>query len=314
MRRCLIYLSILSIGVLLGCGRNGKTNVPAGLDTGGQDKNESRTGGQVGLELPKDTIATESETQDANANRPSETEITNSIGMKLKLIPAGEFLMGSPADEADRYDNEGPQHKVRITKPFYIGMTEVTQGQWVSVMGTKPWDGKEYVQEGDDYPAVYVSWDDAVAYCEKLNTKESKSYRLPTEAEWEYACRGGTDAAYSFGASSGSLADYAWFSENAGDISEKYAHTVGTKKQNPLGLHDMHGNVWEWCADAYDAAYYASSPANDPPGAMSSDRVLRGGSWSSGAAYCRSAGRNAYEPTYRANSNGFRLALSPSGK
>ncbi len=138
-------------------------------------------------------------------------EITNSIGMKLTLIPAGEFMMGSPAGEADRHNDEGPQHKVRITQPFYMCVTEVTQGQWFSVMGTKPWSGKEYVEEGNDNPAVYISWDDAVAYCEKLSTTENKLYRLPTEAEWEYACRGGTTTAYSFGSSTESLADYAWF-------------------------------------------------------------------------------------------------------
>ena len=142
-------------------------------------------------------------------------DITNSIGMKLKLIPAGEFMMGSPASEKGHESDEAPRHKVRITKAYYMGVTEVTQGQWFAVMKTKPWEGKEYVQEGEDYPAVYVSWDDAIEYCRKLSAMEGKSYRLPTEAEWEYACRGGKSTAYSFGSDASGLKNFAWFAENA---------------------------------------------------------------------------------------------------
>jgi len=258
---------------------------------------------------------------EAATNKSLPEEITNSIGMKLTLILAGEFLMGSPADEADRSDDEGPQHRVQITKPFYMGVTEVTQGQWFSVMSTKPWSGKEYVQEGDDYPAVYVSWEDVVAYCEKLSTKETKLYRLPTEAEWEYACRGGTTTAYSFataysfGSSTESLKDYEWFDENAWVPDDKYAHLVGTKKANPFGLNDMHGNVSEWCSDWYGSDYYGSSPASDPPGATTgSDRVYRGGSWASSAWDCRSAYRFRLAPSDRGHDGGFRLALTPYGK
>jgi len=256
---------------------------------------------------------------------PSEREpervsqsITNIIGMKLRLIPAGEFLMGSPADEAEHGDDEGPQHKVRITIPFYMGVTEVTQGEWFSVMGTKPWTGKHLVQEGDNYPAVYVSWDDAIEYCQKLSTRDGKTYRLPTEAEWEYSCRGGTGTAYSFGSDKSKLSQYGWWGGITGDgnsKSEQYAHAVGGKKANPFGLHDMHGNVFEWCSDRYAADYYGSSPASDPPGATAgSFRVLRGGSWFSQAAFCRSADRRTPTPTARGYSMGFRLALSPSGK
>ncbi len=244
--------------------------------------------------------------------------ITNSIGMKLKLIPAGEFMMGSPANEANRNEDEGPQHKVGITKAFYMGVTEVTQGQWFAVMGTKPWAGREFVQEGDrefvregdTYPAMYVSWDDAVVYCEKLSAREGKTYRLPTEAEWEYACRGGTSTDYSFGSGSGSLKDYAWFDENAYGIGESHAHTVGMKKSNPFGLYDMHGNVFEWCADIYDAKSYSSRSGTtmDPMSSAGSGyRVLRGGSWYFNSGDSRSANRSRNRPGSRSLNVGFRV-------
>ena len=241
--------------------------------------------------------------------------ITNSIGMKLNLIPAGEFMMGSPADEADRQEHEGPQHNVRITKAFYLGVTEVTQGQWFAVMKTKPWEGKEYVKDGDNYPATYVSWDDSVEYCQKLSALEGKRYRLPTEAEWEYACRGGKSTLYSFGSNSSLLKNFAWFDENAWNIDEKFAHVAGTKQSNPFGLYDMHGNVWEWCSDGYDKEYYSASPVSDPAGpSTGSDRVNRGGSWFNTAGYCRSALRSGGDPSSRYDSLGFRLVLSPSGQ
>ncbi len=171
-------------------------------------------------------------------------EITNSIGMRLRLIPAGEFMMGSsksPAellrivhfqkDEVMYYlTDEQPQHRVRITKPFYLGATEVTQSEWVKVMGTNPWRGKSYVKEGADYPTTYLSWEDAVAFCRKLSEKEGHTYRLPTEAEWEYACRGGMTTMYSYGDDASRLGDYAWYDENAKSIREAYAHRVGRKR------------------------------------------------------------------------------------
>ncbi|MFM7921494.1 MAG: formylglycine-generating enzyme family protein, partial [Planctomycetaceae bacterium] len=190
-------------------------------------------------------------------------EVVNTIGMKLLLIPAGTFTMGSPASEKDRFDDE-TQHQVTLTKPFYMGRTEVTQGQWKKVMGMEPWKGKEYVREGDDYPAVYVSWDDAVEFCKKLSAMEGKVYRLPTEAEWEYACRGGTKTAFSFGNDEAELGKYAWFDGNTWDINEKYAHRVAQKLPNPFGLYDMHGNVYEWCSDWYGD--YPSTPLTDPRG------------------------------------------------
>ena len=227
--------------------------------------------------------------------------------MTFNNIPAGTFLMGSPETEPGREDDE-TQHMVTITKSFYMQTTEVTQGQWKALMGTEPWKGEDYVKKGADYPATYVSWDDAVAYCEKLSEKESVTYRLPTEAEWEYACRAETKTTWSFGDDEASLGDYAWHDKNAWDIGEKYAHQVGLKKPNAFGLYDMHGNVYEWCHDYYEADYYKQSPEKDPTGPTSgSSRVLRGGSWFDLSRLSRSAYRNGYDAGYRVNYIGFRL-------
>ena len=231
---------------------------------------------------------------------------TNTLDMTFKEIPAGTFMMGSPEEEIGRDDDE-TQHPVTISKAFYMQTTEVTQGQWKEVMGTEPWKGKSYVKEGPNYAASYVSWDDAVAYCEKLSEKESVTYRLPTEAEWEYACRAETKTTWSFGDDEASLGDYAWHDKNAWDIGEKYAHQVGLKKPNAFGLYDMHGNVYEWCHDYYEADYYKQSPEKDPTGPTSgSFRVLRGGSWNRVTRNARSAFRG-WDGAYRDVYDGFRL-------
>jgi formylglycine-generating enzyme required for sulfatase activity len=179
-------------------------------------------------------------------------------------------------------------------------------------MGTEPWKDQElskYVKEGPNYAASYVSRDDAVAYCKKLSEKEAKTYRLPTEAEWEYACRAGTETAWSFGDDEASLGDYAWYHKNAGEIvSEQYAHQVGLKKPNGFGLYDMHGNVYEWCHDYYEEDYYKQSPAKNPTGPTSgSFRVLRGGSWDTSTRNTRSAYRGRYGADHRYVNIGFRL-------
>ena len=241
-------------------------------------------------------------------------ELKNSIGMKLALIPPGEFLMGSPADEEYRSDDED-RHRVRITKPFYLGVTEVTQGQWEAVMGTRPWSDEEYVKDGPDYAASYVSWEDAREFCERLSKREGKTYRLPTEAEWEYACRAGTTTVYQFGDNAAPLGEYAWFRDNAYDVDQRYAHRVRQKKPNPFGLYDMHGNVWEWCSDWYEEDYYKTSPLADPMGPpTASARVYRGGGWGCIARYCRSAIRNRSAPADRGDGLGFRVALVPPSK
>jgi formylglycine-generating enzyme required for sulfatase activity len=233
--------------------------------------------------------------------------ITNTIGMKFNKIPAGTFLMGSPETEEGRYGNQH-QHEVTITKAFYMQTTEVTQGQWKALMGTEPWTGNSTVKAGPNYAASYVNWNDAVAYCKKLSEKEGKTYRLPTEAEWEYACRAGTQTTWSFGNDENKLGDHAWYDKNAGDIGERYAHQVGLKKPNAFGLYDMHGNVFEWCHDYYGEDYYKSSPEKDPTGPTSgSSRVLRGGSWNYSTRNTRSAYRVSNDADVRHDYNGFRV-------
>ena len=261
---------------------------------------------------------------DAKGERKPGTVITNSIGMELAYIPAGEFLMGSPDSDTRATEDEKPQHRVRITEPFRLGVHEVTQGQWETVMGTTPWKGKKYVKEGNRYPAAHVSWDDATKFCRKLTMKErgagwlqaGESYRLPTEAEWEYACRAGTTTRYHFGDGEGSLGEYAWYKDNTRSVGEEYAHEVGRKRANAWGLHDMHGNVMEWCSDWLGMEYYGKSPLADPQGPPQGlVRVPRGGVWRNPAKSCRSATRSGNHPSYRFFYLGFRLARSSdSGK
>ncbi|MFM7055557.1 MAG: formylglycine-generating enzyme family protein [Planctomycetota bacterium] len=218
---------------------------------------------------------------------------TNSIGQQLVLIPAGGFLMGSPDGESGRHSGEGPQLRVEITWPFCMGRTEVTQEQWKQVMGTEPWKDEDSVREGDEYAASCISWDDAMEFCRRLSRKEGKTYRLPTEAEWEYACRAGTTTRFSFGDDESQLGRYAWFFGNAYNEGEKYAHRVGQKHPNSFGLFDMHGNVREWCGDCYDGE----------------SRVLRGGSWSSVPHDVRCAYRDLATPEFGYEDDGFRLVL-----
>lgn len=239
--------------------------------------------------------------------------VTNSIGMKFVWIPPGEFKMGSPSTEKGRDDDEGPQHQVRISKGFFMGQTEVTQGQYKSVMNTQPWSGQEYVRQSDNTPASYISWNDAIEFYKKLSQREGRTYRLPTEAEWEYACRSGTKTAYSFGDSESSLGDYAWFNGNAIDVGQKYPHEVRQKRPNAFGLYGMHGNVSEWCSDRYDydENYYARSPSVDPKGISNRTglRVYRGGAWNSTLSASRSASRRWFRMGSQWPHVGFRVVL-----
>ena len=249
---------------------------------------------------------------------------TNSIGMELIEIPAGTFTMGSYEDEKDRHEDE-VQVRVTLTQPFGLGKYEVTQGQWKSVMGTEPWRKRQTnTIKGENVSATYVNYDDAVDFCEKLTELERKSrtlkageeYRLPTEAEWEYACRAGTTTAFSFGDDEKQLGEYAWWGgfnletlkkgelkAGAGNAArEQYAHKVGTKKPNPWGLHDMHGNVWERCSQKRDGI------GLDGPG-------VRGGGWWFESGYCRSANRHTgFVPMERQEYLGFRVARSQSAQ
>jgi formylglycine-generating enzyme required for sulfatase activity len=238
-------------------------------------------------------------------------EITNSIGLKLVLVPKGTFMMGSPESDLNRQKNE-TQHEVTISKGYYLGVYEVTQAQYEKVMGKNPsrFQGAKVGNENADLPVENVSWDDAVEFCKKLSDlpeekKAGRLYRLPTEAEWEYACRAGSKTAYSFDDEEGLLPEYGWFKRN----SSNRTHTVGLLESNAWGLYDMHGNVWEWCSDWYGE--YPKGAVSDPTGPCEgSFRVYRGGSWGSVAADCRSASRRWNAPSLRNGGLGFRVALS----
>ena len=213
----------------------------------------------------------------------------DSIGMKFSLVPPGEFMMGSPDTDTDADNKEKPQHRVRITRPFYLAIHEVTQAKYERVMGRNP----SAFQGDPTRPVEQVSWHDAVEFCRRLGETEGRQYRLPTEAEWEYACRAGTTTRWHFGDDVSELDQYAWYRDN----SDERTHPVGQKKPNAWGLHDMGGNVWEWCADWFDEEYYANSPTDDPAGPPSgSGPVRRGGCWIYAARGCRSAYRSGGRP------------------
>lgn len=294
----------------------------------------------------------------------------NSQRLKLVLIPPGEFLMGCPPDRfeetlqwADRVrqnppgaerrriaDEECPQHRVVLTRPFLMGLTEVTIGQYkqfvastgyvteaetfgggnsASNQETAPqkraavWNAPGYAVT-DDSPVTQVTWNDAIRYCNWLSKQErlptaydqdskenwilnptAAGYRLPTEAEWEYACRAGTTTQYSFGDDPAQLKKYAWYDQNADHIG---AGAVGSKLPNPFGLYDMHGNAWEYCQDGFDANWYKQSPLKDPVGpAAGGRRMVRGGAWHYFDLHCRSSYRNNYSPIGRTANTGFRV-------
>lgn len=241
---------------------------------------------------------------------------TNSVGMTFVRVPAGQFEMGSPPTDPDATPAEKPRHAVTISKPFEIVRHEVTQAQWEAVMGSSPYTsarsnpfyGLPGMAERIRQPAnpATVSWNDAQAFIAKLNQREGhRRYRLPTEAEWEYAARAGTTTIYSFGDDVRQLGTYAWFGE---DFATGSTHPVGSKSPNAWGLYDVHGNAWEWVQDWYDDSYYARSPATDPTGPSSGKgKVVRGGSWHVTSGSWRTAFRKSYEPDYRGISIGFRV-------
>jgi formylglycine-generating enzyme required for sulfatase activity len=301
---------------------------------------------------------------------PAPKRITNSIGMKLTLIPSGKFMMGSKesAEETaaffnktygehslkEKFKDEHPPHHVWITKPFYLGTYHVTRGQFRQFvkdtgyktnaetgeelngekLGAYGWDKRTFVfsekyswrnvgfEQTDEHPVVDMSWNDAVAFCKWLSRKEGQTYRLPTEAEWEYACRAGTTTRYYSGddpetlAKVGNVADAtldAKFPKSTVHIksSDGYVFTspVGSFQPNAFGLYDMHGNAWQWCSDWYDAWYYEKSPEVDPAGSSSGDsRVLRGGSWHDWPDSSRSTARRRLAAAFRGSTSGFRVA------
>ncbi|MDP6116121.1 MAG: formylglycine-generating enzyme family protein [Planctomycetota bacterium] len=256
-------------------------------------------------------------------------------GIHLVLCRAGSFMMGGPDNEKYGSSSE-PQHKVTLSRPFYIGKYEVTQAEWKKVMGKEPWKGEpwkgderwkpdNFTKENPRHAATHVSWQDCQEFLKKLSglgaPRQDKSghgvpalqtttFALPTEAQWEYACRSGTATRFCYGEDDNSvfLGVYAWLHGNALVAGEKYAHPVGLKKPNDWGLYDMHGNVWEWCSDWYGD--YSSKTVVDPAGpATGSLRVSRGGSWFTNARGCRSAFRGRGRPSQRLNSLGFRVVL-----
>ena len=232
-------------------------------------------------------------------DREIAVELGGGVKMELVLIPVGSFVMG----DADALWRERPVHQVTIAKAFYLGKYEVTQQQWGAVMGNNPSHFK-----GPQNPVERVSWDDCQEFLAKLNEKVAntgKKFGLPTEAQWEYACRAGTTTPYSFGDDEALLGEFAWFEGN----SNEKTHPVGGKKPNAWGLYDMHGNVWEWCQDWGNEEYYRNSPPEDPTGPTAGPgRIVRGGGWIREPRDCRSAYRHAFEPDDRYHVLGFRLA------
>ena len=306
-----------------------------------------------GLEISGDEVAVQAEGREKFTVRfvpptkrthelpkdDGQAPINNSIGMTLKLIPAGEFFMGPPDDALEAAKNEIPSHRVRISKPFYLGVCEVTQGQYEAVMGNNPshfsanGGGKDRVagQSTDRYPVENVSWLDAIQFSNKLSEMEGRKpfyeidgkdirvpdwngqgYRLPTEAEWEYACRANasTPTRFSFGDNPVELGRYGWFDGN----SAQRTHPVSQKRPNGFGLYDMHGNVCEWCWDWWGEGYYNQSVADDPTGPAGGPfRMLRGGSWRNAPVHARTAHRHPFGGD-RADCLGFRVARGQSGR
>ena len=244
----------------------------------------------------------------------AEFQVVTNDGFVLVEIPAGTFTMGTTEEQRDalieqkvwtRFENcELPAHVVTISKPFFVGKNEVTQKQWEGVMEKNPSAFK-----GEDLPVESVSWEAVQEFLKKVNEKSGSKYRLPTEAEWEYCCRSGGTNFFGLGTnhlpvSRDKLGEYAWYRAN----SENQTHAVGEKKSNAWGLHDMHGNVWEWCQDWYRADYYSRAPAKDPINDTSSpERVFRGGSWFLEWRNLRAAFRSGNIPSFKSQYVGFRL-------
>ena len=240
-------------------------------------------------------------------------EFVDAVGIKMRLIPPGEFLMGAADDEPARHDGEGPQHKVRLTTPFFIGISEITQKQWFDVMGSRPWQFQPSVTEGDNYPASYVDWLGATEFCRQISERSGHRYRLPTEAEWEYACRAGTTTTWYFGNDVAGLDAHGWLDTNTLNNGKPSAQEVAPKKPNPFGLFDMHGNLFEWCQDCYveDAYSHRAGSVVDPVVLSHNDlqetRITRGGGWDWNGYDMRSALRGSAVPSFRSNRDGFRV-------
>ena len=259
-----------------------------------------------------ETTPTPNPSQEGNGatrNRAGETrslDLGNGVSLTLVYIPGGTFWMGSKDDDPEAYDDEKPRHQVTLPA-FWMGETPVTQGQYQAVMGSNP----SHFQGDLHRPVELVSWNDADRFCQELSRKLSQEIiSLPSESQWEYACRGGTDTRYFFGDDAAQLGNYAWYYGNSGNET----HPVKQKKPNAWGLYDMHGNVWEWCADQWHDNYQGA-PTDGSAWLFSDeskDRLLRGGSWDDGAKYCRSAYRYLNTPAFRYGYLGFRVVCRAS--
>jgi formylglycine-generating enzyme required for sulfatase activity len=264
----------------------------------------------------------------------------NTIGMDLLLIPPGEFVMGCAPEKQRIYPEQSPHH-VKITQPWLLGRTEVTQVQWQMIMKNEPWKEKKTIQTGPDYAATTITWFEAAEFCNRLSEHEGfdpyyrisrageseeeeeeedvevevaggNGYRLPSEAEWEYSCRAGSTTLWHFGDDADRLVDYAWFDKNAWEVGERYPHEVRRKLANGFGLYDMHGNVSEYCEDRYGGAYESAAQTDPVGGDVGSFRIHRGASFSQGHEFCRSSYRGWMLPYARPGNQGFRVARSPA--
>ncbi len=243
-------------------------------------------------------------------------------GIDFVWIEPGSFQMGLAGEAEDAcalyggnvgwYRGEAPQHTATLSRGFWLSKYEITKGQWREVMGEEDlWQGRGWILGRGRSPAVYVTWFDVQDFIETLNERGEGKFRLPTEAEWEYACRAGTTSHFSFGNDAERLPKQAWYKDNADLAGEEYAHVVGRKKANPWGLYDMHGNVWEWCEDWWGAPY-SEGPVTDPQGPDNgTGRVIRGGSWLSFPWALRSSNRSSLDPMMGNAGVGFRLCRDP---
>ncbi|HOZ45258.1 MAG TPA: formylglycine-generating enzyme family protein [Candidatus Hydrogenedentes bacterium] len=231
------------------------------------------------------------------------------VALRMVRIECGTFTMGSPAGELQRGDDEA-QLQVTLTHDYSIGKYEVTKAQWEAVMHSKPWEGQDEVNDAADSPAEYISWNQAQAFISALNAATGKTFRLPTEAEWEYACRAGTTTMQYWGDDPefADLDEHAWWFGNTSAVGQDGVHACGEKKPNAWGLYDMIGNVWEWCTDWYGP--YPDEAVKNPGGPEEGTfRVVRGGNWECGAGpYLRSADRESDRPNSVVFRTGFRVA------
>lgn len=246
----------------------------------------------------------------------------NGLQMKFVWCPPGFLRMEQTETPGVSYNSDINRVKVFLSRGYWIGQYETTQGEWKRVMLTEPWKDKEFTKEGPEFPATYVNWDDAMEFSRKLTQQERNAgrlsagweYSLPTEAQWERACRAGTDTKFSFGDDESKLGEYAWFDENTEKVGQKYPHMVGQKKPNPWGLYDMHGNATEWCRDFYRQRLPGGRDPEVVEPTERSFRVVRGGLWILGYNWCRSGIRcpgPAPANLARVHNLGFRVVLTP---